>query len=71
MTEIETLNHASCQWLQEKEYNGKYFKAKANVRPNTLHNTRVVASTTEEHVQAIVASRISLSSLFIQLDQVA
>jgi hypothetical protein len=51
--------------LQEKGYNGKALKAKANVRPNSLHNTRIAqASTAEEHVKAIVASGISLSSLF-------
>ncbi len=59
------MNHASCQWLQDKEYNGKALKAKANVRPNSLHNARIAqASTAEEHVIAIVASGISLSSFF-------
>jgi hypothetical protein len=65
MREIEALNHASCQWLQNKGYNGKALKAKANVWPNLLHNTRIAqASTAEERVKAIVASGISLSSLF-------
>jgi hypothetical protein len=65
MREIEALNHASCQWLQNKGYNGKALKAKANVRPNSLHNTQIAqASTAEERVRAIVASGISLSSLF-------
>jgi hypothetical protein len=31
MKELETLNHASCQWLQEKGYNAKVLKIKANV----------------------------------------
>jgi hypothetical protein len=65
MREIEALNHASCQWLQDKGYYGKALKAKANVWPNSLHNTQIAqASTAEEHVKAIVASAISLSSLF-------
>jgi hypothetical protein len=65
MKELEALNHASCQWLSEKGYNGKALKAKANVRPNSLQNTRIAqASTMEERVKAIVASGISLSSLF-------
>jgi hypothetical protein len=51
-------------WLQEKGYNGTAFKVKANVRPNTLHNTCIAqASTAEEHVKATVAGRIPLSSL--------
>jgi hypothetical protein len=59
MSEIEALNHASCQWLQEKGYNGKALKAKANVRPNSLHNAQIAqASTAEECVKAIVASGI-------------
>jgi hypothetical protein len=65
MKEIKALNHASCQWLQEKGYNGKALKTKANVRPNSLHNSRIAEATTaEEHIKAIVASGISLSSLF-------
>jgi hypothetical protein len=65
MKEIEALNHASCQWLQEKGYNAKALKAKANVRPNSLNNTRIAqASSAEERVKAIVASGILLSSLF-------
>lgn len=64
MKELEALNHASCQWLSEKGYNGKALKAKANVRPNSLQNTRIAqASTMEERVKAIVASGISLSSI--------
>ncbi len=64
MKENEALNHASCQWLQEKGYNGKALKAKANVWPNSLHNTQIAqASSAKEHVKAIVAIGILLSSL--------
>jgi len=63
--ELETLNHASCQWLLDKGYNAKALKIKANVRPNNLLESRIAAtSTVEERVKAIVASGISLSSLF-------
>ncbi len=62
---IDALNHESCQWLQEKVYNGKALKVKANVRPTSLHSTRIAqASTAEDHVKAIFVSGISLSSIF-------
>jgi len=65
LQELETLNHASCQWLLEKGYNAKALKIKANVQPNNLLESKIAAgSTVEECVKAIVASGISLSSLF-------
>jgi hypothetical protein len=45
-------------------------KAKVNVQLNSLHNAQIAqASTAEEHVKAIVASRISLSSFFHNVGQ--
>ncbi len=65
MKELESLNHASYQWLLEKGYNAKALKIKANVRPNNLLESRIAAaSTVVEHVKATVASGISLSLLF-------
>jgi len=36
MKELESLNHASYQWLLEKGYNAKALKIKANMQPNNL-----------------------------------
>jgi hypothetical protein len=65
LQDLETLNHASCKWLDEQGYNGKALRINANVRPRTLQNTRVPKDAPlEVRVKAMVASGISLSSLF-------
>ncbi len=60
MKELETLNHASCQWLLEKGYNANALKIKANLRPNNLLESQIAAaSTVEEHVIAIVVGLLA------------
>jgi hypothetical protein len=54
MKEIEVLIHASCQWLQEKGYNGKALKAKANVQPNSMHNAQIRHASTAEECDFLV-----------------
>jgi len=65
LQDLVMLNHASCKWLDEHGFNGKALKINGNVRPRTLTNTRVPKDAPlEVCIKAMVASGISLSSLF-------
>ena len=65
LQDLVMLNHASCKWLDEHGFNGKALKINGNVRPRTLTNTRVPKDAPlEVRIKAMVASGISLSSLF-------
>jgi hypothetical protein len=63
--DLKILNNTLSRWLHEEVYNSKALKAQANVQPNTLLNNQIAqASAVEERIIAIVASGISLPSLF-------
>jgi hypothetical protein len=65
LQDLVMLNHASCKWLDEHGFNGKALKINGNVQPRTLTNTRVPKDEPlEVRIKAMVASSISLSSLF-------
>jgi hypothetical protein len=35
LQDLETLNHASCKWLDEQGYKGKVVRRNANIQPRT------------------------------------